>query len=110
MRRTIAYISGPLSTGTEGLMARRLANVGAFIDAHRVLMHHGYAVINPGLTHFVDPGDSFGHDAWIEADLALVAKAEVVVRLPGESVGADIECEFARDRGMPVLSMEELLE
>jgi hypothetical protein len=103
MKRTIVYISGPLSTGD------REENVQAFIDAHRTLMAEGYAVINPGLTHFVDPDDSFGWEAWIDADLALVEKAEVVVRLPGDSVGANAECEHAFFRGIQVVTMEELL-
>lgn len=105
----VVYLSGPISTGAKS-HADRLRNVGAFIDAHLLLMRKGYAVINPGLTHFVDPTDALGHDAWIEADLSLVACADVVVRLPGNSRGADMECDHARDRNIPVLQLGEILE
>lgn len=42
------------------------------------------------------------HAEWIEYDLELVARCDAVLRLPGESNGADQECLFAKQHGLPV--------
>lgn len=50
------------------------------------------------------------HADWLRVDLAWVAVADAVLRLPGESVGADQECAFAAMSGIPVFTSEyELL-
>lgn len=107
-RRERIYIAGPISTGARN-MSDRLANVGAGIDAMRTLVAHGYAPLCPMLSHYADPTDELGWDSWLEVCLAWVRKADVVVRLPGESRGADLEVAYAQDRGIPVMSVEELL-
>jgi hypothetical protein len=51
-----------------------------------------------GNAHFPDiPGD-----AYVEMDLAWVRVSEAVLRLPGESVGADLEVQCAKENGIPV--------
>mgnify|MGYP001577880759 CR=1 FL=1 len=110
-KRTVAYISGPVSTDTNGCPGKELAHVGAFIVAHRELMRRGYAVINPGLTWFADPACDLGWSNWIAADLAIIQRSvDIVVRLPGDSRGADEECNYANQLGIPVLSLEEACE
>lgn len=48
---------------------------------------------------------------WMEYDLAWLARCDVVVRMPGRSVGADEEVEEARRLGIPVVySVEELIK
>ena len=39
---------------------------------------------------------------WYAYDLATVARCDAVLRLPGESSGADKEVDFAKGRGIPV--------
>lgn len=41
-------------------------------------------------------------DFWYAYDLATVARCDAVLRLPGESTGADREVEFALSRSIPV--------
>jgi hypothetical protein len=52
---------------------------------------------------------SVEHSEWLESDFAWVAVSDLVLRLPGDSRGADMETKFARERGIPVLSPEDFL-
>ena len=49
------------------------------------------------------------HADWLRIDLAWVAVADAVLRLPGDSVGADQEVMFAKQRGIPVFASIEQL-
>src|SRR5262245_55277575 len=42
------------------------------------------------------------HTDWYGTDLPWVAVADALLRLPGESVGADLEAACAREHGKPV--------
>jgi hypothetical protein len=72
-------------------------------------MAAGYAPFNPMLSCFAESNDphvaaGFPHEVWMELDLSWVSVAQVVVRLPGESAGADEECAFAKSNGIPVFN------
>jgi len=94
--RPRVYISGPITKGD------RDANFQQAADAHKALIAAGYAVLNPMLTMRLPGAFAIGHDTWIANDLPWVAVADAVLRLPGESKGADIECEHASIHGVPV--------
>jgi hypothetical protein len=49
----------------------------------------------------VTPGNTTFED-WMGLDLAWVEAADALIRLPGESVGADQEVALARKLGIPV--------
>jgi hypothetical protein len=50
------------------------------------------------------------HSDWLDIDLAWVSVADAVLRLPGESKGADTEVAHARSLGIPVFqSVEEVI-
>lgn len=95
-----AYLSGPITKGN------RSWNFYQAAEFQRRLMLAGLAVWNPMLSMLHPDGWSIPHHTWLESDLAWVAVANVVLRLPGESVGADAECAFARDHGIPVLLVD----
>ena len=48
------------------------------------------------------PDNRMAHGDWLDLDLAWVAVAEAVLRLPGESTGADAEVAHAKSLGIPV--------
>lgn len=91
-------------------------NVAQADGAMAAVLGLGMAVLNPALTCFagslgeaVAPGASghgaftrFTHENWVNNCLPWVEVCDAVVRLPGESVGADIECSHAAQRGIPV--------
>lgn len=53
--------------------------------------------------------DDMQHADWMGVDLPWVAASDAVLRLPGESVGADMEVACARERGIPVFETVEAL-
>ena len=54
--------------------------------------------------------DQMSHADWLNVDLPWVQVADAVLRLPGESSGADREVEHAKKHGVPVFdSIADLL-
>ena len=109
MRRTRCYIAGPISKGDVEQNVRNACN--AFTELGKA----GYAPFAPQLTCYLQGpvasvSAGFEHDEWMAMDLPWVEVADCVLRLPGESVGADMEVEHARLAGVPVFySISELV-
>lgn len=59
-----------------------------------------------GLWHLVSPKP---YETWLELDVALMLRCDVVFRFPGESSGADGEVALALERGIPVVFDETTL-
>lgn len=90
------YMSGPMSKGNL------LDHVRAAIDASdRVMKAGGYPFI-PQLSVLWDIRSPHTYEEWIEMDLAWVERCDCVIRLPGESRGADMETAHAIKCGLPV--------
>ena len=90
------YISGPITAGNQ----RR--NYQQAVDAQIALMSQGYSTLNPMLT--MQLPDSFSWQVWLDCCLPWVEVSDIVLRLPGYSRGADIECRHARNHGITVCS------
>ncbi len=97
------YISGPYSKGDT------VANIReACLAAARVINagHLAYVPHTSMLLHLLEPRP---YADWLAHDLGWLAACDVVLRLPGESPGADVECRMAERMGIPVVrSAEEL--
>jgi hypothetical protein len=98
MRRRI-YISGPLTSS-----GNVMENLERAMHAARALIDAGFAPFCPHLTYHVDPGGEYPHDLWMAIELPWVSVADAVLRLPGESLGAEIEVAEARRLGTPVFT------
>ena len=100
MRIPRVYISGPITKGD------RLKNYTRAVEAERTLMLAGFAPLNPMRSMTLPHAWSadMPHELWLQADLPWVEVADAVLRLPGESEGADEECEYAEAKGIPVFS------
>lgn len=108
--RLRVYVAGPLTNGNLR------ENIKQATDAAKSLMWHDYAPLCPHLTVYMD-GDTpsvacgFTHEEWMRVCLPWVAVADAVLRLPGKSVGADMETDLANELGIPVFnSIEEVVE
>ena len=101
--RTIIYISGPISKGSwQG-------NYEQAEIAMRELIERGYSPINPMMTMKMDDAEDITHATWMAIDLPQVRVSAAVLRLPGESIGADTETSHASLYGIPVFfSIDEL--
>lgn len=90
------YIAGPYTKGDVAM------NVRAAIWAGDLLAGAGYAPFIPHLTHFWHLVCPRVWEFWLEQDLAWLEVCDCVLRLPGESAGADLEVKRAEELGIPV--------
>src|SRR5580693_1616163 len=97
MERTIrVYIASPYTKGDVAI------NVKAQLDAVDTLMSLGYYPFAPLYSHFQHMAHPRPYKDWIEADLVWVSVCDAMLRLPGESSGADNEVKVAKELGIPV--------
>jgi hypothetical protein len=95
-RPPLIYVSGPLTTGNA------IVNIRAALDVGWLLRERGYAVIVPHdhlLAELVHP---VSYAASLAYDFRLIRCCDAVYRMPGASVGADAEVEFALRQRIPV--------
>lgn len=77
-------------------------NVRQSIKAANVLVDMGIVPFVPLLSHFwhmITPRD---YHVWLHIDNEWVIRSDAVLRLPGESKGADQEVSIAQGLGKPV--------
>lgn len=99
------YIAGPYTSGDKS------DNTLAAIEAGDRLFRLGYAPYIPHLSHFWDAVYEHEYDVWLDLCLEWVKVCDAILRLPGESPGADVECELAYGIDIPVFhSVEQLHE
>jgi nucleoside 2-deoxyribosyltransferase len=94
--KPLVYLAGPYSHPDPVLNVRYCIGVG-----DDLLAEGDVVPLVPHLTllwHFVRPRPI---DDWYTYDIALLARCDAVLRLPGDSVGADAEIEFALATGIP---------
>ena len=91
------YIAGPYSGGDVAV------NVFRAMQAWNALYDAGYAPFLPHLTHFIHIFAPRHYEEWLRYDLQWLPLCDVVVRLDGESKGADREEKEAGRLGIPVV-------
>jgi len=105
MGRTRVYVAGPYTKGDVALNVREAVRVSD------ELLKLGYAPFCPHLTHFWHMLFPHEYQAWLDLDNEWVACCDVLLRIPGESSGADKEAALAESLGIPVFfSIEEFVE
>lgn len=98
------YIAGPYTAGDP------CVNTHTAIEAGNALLDAGFAPMVPHLSHFWHTMTPRDYEDWMRIDLAWVAAADAVLRLPGHSPGADREEACAIAHGVPVFhSLADLL-
>jgi hypothetical protein len=97
--RTKVYISGPLSKGCPD--RGRNWNFYQAAVAQSRLMEAGYSCFNPMLS--MCQQDQLDWECWLECDEAWIAVSDLVLRLPGASVGSERELDFARRHNIPIV-------
>lgn len=90
------YIACPYTKGDKE------ANVLASIDAAHELIELGYAPYVPLLNHYIHLRHPQDYDTWMEQGIAWLKQCDILLRLPGESAGADKEVSLALTLRMPV--------
>ena len=97
------YIASPYTIGDTAV------NVKIQLDTVDKLMNLGFAPFAPLYSHFQHMAHPRPYHNWLAIDLEWVSTCDYLLRLPGESNGADIEVAHAKKLNKPVFySIEEL--
>ena len=98
------YVAGPYTQGDVAV------NVRNAILAGDELIGAGHEPFLPHLSHFQHLLCPRHYETWMRLDLSWLATCAALVRLPGDSSGADREVAQAVRIGLPVFfSVQELL-
>lgn len=99
------YIASPYTKGDVAI------NVRVQLECADKLMSLGFAPFVPLYSHFQHMSFPRPYQDWIDIDLIWVKSCNALLRLEGESKGADGEVEFAKKHNIPVFySIEELVK
>jgi hypothetical protein len=96
MKKQLVYVAGPYTSNPN-----KCTNLA--IDVGDWLAIDGYIPVIPHLTHFWHKRIPHDWEFWMEMDSAVLEKCDMLVRIPGESKGADMEVEQAKLLGIPVM-------
>ena len=90
------YISAPYSDNPE-------ENVKRVLKVADKLLKFGYFPTIPHLYHFWDKISPKPYETWIRLGKQKLQDCDLVLRLSGDSKGADGEVKLAHDLGIPVI-------
>jgi nucleoside 2-deoxyribosyltransferase len=98
------YIACPYSKGDIE------KNVYESMRITNELINNGFIPFNPLYSHFQHINFHQPYEKWLELDLEWLKVCDCVLRIPGESNGADKEVKVANKLSIPVFySLEEVL-
>lgn len=92
----LIYIASPYTKGDPA------DNTAIQMEAAHAIMDLGHCPIAPLLSHFLHIHRRRPYQDWINMDLAMIPKMDVILRLEGESSGADGEVAAAERLGIPI--------
>jgi len=99
--RLKVFISGPYSGDVEGNVANHVQKVDELLD-------EGFAPYTLLLFHYANKRP---YEDWLILAMEWLRACDALLRLPGESPGADNEVARAKELGIPVFnSMKELVD
>lgn len=99
----IIYVSGPYSKGDTAENIRNACLAG------NEILKRGFTPFVPHLIHLWHLITPKPYQDWLDIDLALISRMDAVLRIPGESKGADNEVALALRLGIPVFySLDEI--
>jgi hypothetical protein len=92
--RAKIYVAGPYTKGDVAV------NVRNAIEAANELADLGFAPFVPHFTHFWHMLFPRPYEFWLELDNQFLPHCEAILRLPGESSGADKEVALGEKLGL----------
>jgi hypothetical protein len=100
------YVAGPISKPPLETNIRRA------MDAAAELMLNDFEPFVPHLYCFMQITHPMSYERWMALDLAFLSSCAAVLRIPGDSPGADRECAHAAEVcGIPVFhSIQSLVQ
>lgn len=105
MKKVKVYIASPYRLGDKD------RNVKRQIDAFHELLKRGFSPFAPLLNHYVDQEYPHSEQEWLSYDFDWLDVCDCVLRLEGESAGADEEVSRHRLARKPVFfTINDLLK
>jgi len=105
LNKITVYIASPYTKGDIAV------NVKRQLDCVDVLMDLGFVPYAPLYSHFQHLVHPRPYQDWIDIDLVWVEICDCLLRLPGDSSGADNEIKWAEDLRKPVFySIDALVD
>ena len=98
MKRPLVYVAGPITANPLGCV-RQAAPV------FRRCREIGVVPFLPQLSVIHEMVDPLPYMEWLEYDFDVIRNCEAVLRLHGDSPGADREVCLAQDLGLPVFEI-----
>ena len=95
--KKMIYLAGPISKPNP------MHNVHSAVPIASQLMRIGLTPLVPHLSVLHDMIDPVDYEDWLSYDFRVIANCGLLVRIPGESAGADREVDEANRIGVPVL-------
>ncbi len=116
----LVYVAGPytdLSPRWLRLLRRLFLLPSGEERNVRIAMEHatrlrdaGFAVILPHLSHYWDKRHYASYKVWLDMDLEIISRCDVMLRIPGRSSGASQEVVRSREVSVPVFfSVEDVI-
>lgn len=105
VKRPMVYVAGPISKGPYWV------NVRNGVDTGHKLMELGFVPFVPMMDFLmVFAYPDIPYETLLEYDFQVITRCDALLRIPGESPGADREVAFANSNGIPVFVTLEDLE
>lgn len=102
---TAVYIAGPLGHSMANKKVLKAMKAG------NEVMNAGMHFYIPHLMWYVNNKFPKSYEQWMAEDFFWLSKCDCLLRLPGESPGADREVEYALQHGIPVFTtVEDILK
>ena len=99
----LIYIASPYSLGDQSLNVRRQ------IEAADKLLEMGHIPLLPCLSHLWQLISPKPYDEWLRIGIAWLDYCDALLRLDGESKGADREVNYAYKLGLKIyFSLEDI--
>ena len=95
---TVVYIASPYTIGD------RETNVSQSLAVASTLIDLGFCPIAPLLSHYIHTKRPKKYETWMKIDFKLIYLSDCLLRLPGESKGADAEVKYATECNKPVFT------
>ena len=99
MSKPLIYVAGPYTQGNLDVNIRRAVMCGD------VLVGFGAAPFIPHLFHLWELMSPRPYEEWLELDLDMLERCDALVRIQGESPGADREEAYADILKIPVFQV-----
>lgn len=100
--KPLVYIAGPYSIGHK-----KMNVFNAMACAEKIIRKGGLPLV-PHLSHYWDEKFPKAYGWWCSYDIELLKRCDYLVRLHGESKGADEEVAFAKEMGLKVYTSSEV--